>query len=101
MTAAAITLPTAGGGKLLAIFRVIAFVPWTLGALITRLIVWPLGIQTAPLRVAYYRGLCKILGIEVVTHGLPQTQRPLLIASNHISYLDIIAYGAVAELEFV
>lgn len=101
MTVAAITLPTAGGGKLLAVARILAFIPWTLGALIARLIVWPTGLQTAPLRLAYYRGLCKILGIEVVTHGLPAPERPLLIASNHISYLDIIAYGAVAELEFV
>lgn len=34
-------------------------------------------------------------------HGAPFEGRPLLIASNHISYLDIVAYGAVGELEFV
>lgn len=101
MTAATTTLPIAGRNTLLASLRVIAFLAWTLPGAFVCVLLKVTGFNSAPMRQRVYRGICKIFGIELVVHGTPVSARPLLIASNHISYLDILAYGAVAELEFV
>jgi lyso-ornithine lipid O-acyltransferase len=94
-------MPSAMSGQVIAGVRVLLFVAWTSILLCIRLAVLPFGINSAPLRLVFFRGLCWIFGIDIIVHGTPATARPLLIASNHISYLDIIAFGAVSELEFV
>lgn len=42
-----------------------------------------------------------ILRMKVVVRGTMTAQRPLLCVSNHVSYLDIIAFGSFVEGSFV
>lgn len=81
--------------------RVILFLIWTPSLCIFAAVVKLVGLNSAPIRVLYYRGVCRLFGINVIVHGQVTQDRPLLIASNHISYLDIIVFGAITELEFV
>lgn len=61
--------------------------------------VWPRMSRTLP--VHYHRFVCRILGIRVDVIGEPPRQGPLLIASNHVSWLDIVVLSAVAPVSFV
>lgn len=101
MTAAAVTMPVAASGIVLAAIRVVLFIGWAAVLLPFVLLGRVIGRNTADLRRLFFRVLCRIFGIDVVLHGAPAHARPLLIASNHISYLDIFAFGSIAELEFV
>ena len=47
------------------------------------------------------RGLLTILRIELRTTGTAQTTGPLLVVSNHISWLDILVLLAVQPVRFV
>jgi len=49
----------------------------------------------------YHRGCCRILGLRVRRIGRPTTSRPVLFAANHISYLDITAFGSLIAGSFV
>ncbi len=42
----------------------------------------------------------RLMGMRVIVRGQPNHVRPLLIVSNHISYLDIIAYGSVLPIVY-
>jgi 1-acyl-sn-glycerol-3-phosphate acyltransferase len=53
------------------------------------------------LPVLFHRGLLKILGVRVEVRGGPEGGRPLLVVSNHVSWLDIPVLGAASELCFV
>lgn len=43
----------------------------------------------------------KLLGMRIHVHGEPARGRPLLIASNHVSWTDIMVLGAVADVHFI
>lgn len=49
----------------------------------------------------YHRILLALLGVRVRVRGAPATGRPLLILSNHASWLDIPVVGSRAPLFFV
>lgn len=49
----------------------------------------------------FHRLSCIFLGLRVTVVGRPETGRPTLLVSNHISWTDIIAVGAVADVTFV
>ncbi|WP_445680162.1 lysophospholipid acyltransferase family protein [Radicibacter daui] len=49
----------------------------------------------------YCRIVLWLLGVHVVTEGVPEARRPTLIVSNHISYFDILAMETVTPLVFV
>lgn len=51
--------------------------------------------------VLWHRFACYMLGIRVRKHGEIATGRPLLIAANHASWLDIIVMGSLGQLCFV
>jgi len=51
--------------------------------------------------VFYHRCLTRLLGVSVTIDGAPACNRPLLIVSNHISWLDIIVLSASTPLTFV
>jgi lyso-ornithine lipid O-acyltransferase len=53
------------------------------------------------LPVSYHRLVCRVLGIRVEVTGKPAAARPLLIASNHSSYLDIEVLGSLIAGSFV
>ena len=101
MTTVAVTMPIATSGVVLASVRLVLFMVWTAIVPTAIALLKVCGFKTASIRVTYYRGLCLIFGLDVVVHGQISQDRPLLIASNHISYLDIMAFGSIAELEFV
>jgi 1-acyl-sn-glycerol-3-phosphate acyltransferase len=49
----------------------------------------------------YHRWCCRILGLRVRRIGRPTTARPVLFASNHISYLDITVLGSLLAASFI
>ena len=49
----------------------------------------------------YHRGNCLILGLRVLCHGCPSSDRPVLFVSNHTSYLDIVVLAAQLKATFV
>ncbi len=59
----------------------------------------------APLRratpVAYHRMMCRLLGLRLEVRGTLSTARPLLIVSNHVSWMDICAVSSLLPGVFV
>lgn len=53
------------------------------------------------LPLAFHRGVCRILGLKVVTYGRQIAERPALFVCNHTSYLDIVVLGSLIEGSFV
>ncbi len=50
-------------------------------------------------RVFYY-GMCGILGIRTHLQGSLSKERPLLVVSNHASYLDVFVLGTLFPVSF-
>jgi 1-acyl-sn-glycerol-3-phosphate acyltransferase len=59
---------------------------------------WPMRRRIPTL---YHRLICSILGIRITTIGRRADAAPLLIVSNHVSWLDICVITAVAPVVFV
>ena len=55
--------------------------------------------QTLPLR--FHRFAMAVVGVRVTVVGAPSKARPLLIAANHASWLDISVLGSVCRMSFV
>ncbi|MDX2263591.1 MAG: lysophospholipid acyltransferase family protein [Hyphomicrobiales bacterium] len=49
----------------------------------------------------YHRQVCRVFGIRVHVTGAVRRDRPVLLVSNHISWLDIIVLSAVAPMSFI
>lgn len=49
---------------------------------------------------AWQRRLCHLLRLSVRVHGAP-LEGPVLLAANHVSWLDIIVLGGVCETRFL
>lgn len=49
----------------------------------------------------YHRQVCRLLGIKFTIEGKVAAGRPVLIVSNHTSWLDIPVISAVAPVSFV
>ncbi len=49
----------------------------------------------------WHKGVCRILGLQVVIEGQPSTDRQVIFISNHMSYLDIPVIGSVLKASFV
>lgn len=90
------------GSNLLAARRLLLYVLLTVLALPVQVIL--LGLRS-PLRdrfpVVYHRLCLRILGIEVLLHGVPSRQRPTLFVANHSSYLDIMVLGSLIGGSFI
>lgn len=61
--------------------------------------IWPGMARRFPMH--YHRLVCRLLGIRLEVKGRAPEQGPLLIVSNHVSWLDIMVLSAVAPLSFV
>jgi 1-acyl-sn-glycerol-3-phosphate acyltransferase len=59
---------------------------------------WPLRRR---LPVLFHRALLAILDVRVERRGAPDAMRPLLVVSNHVSWLDIPVIGAAAPISFI
>ncbi|KQS65313.1 acyl-phosphate glycerol 3-phosphate acyltransferase [Rhizobium sp. Leaf371] len=44
---------------------------------------------------------CRMIGLRVHVHGAPDTRRPLMLVSNHVSWKDILVLGSVADVVFI
>jgi 1-acyl-sn-glycerol-3-phosphate acyltransferase len=53
------------------------------------------------LPVFFHRWVLRIIGVKLIIRGAEDGRRPLLIVSNHVSWLDIIVLGACAPLSFI
>ncbi len=51
--------------------------------------------------VLYHRMVCRLIGLRVREFGNRMTEHPLMIVSNHVSWLDISVITAVAPVVFV
>lgn len=49
----------------------------------------------------WHRIALKLIGVRVATRGVLEGRRPLMIASNHSSWLDILVLASVADVAFV
>jgi 1-acyl-sn-glycerol-3-phosphate acyltransferase len=49
----------------------------------------------------WHRIVLSVLGIRVTVHGALAAERPLMIASNHISWTDILVISSVAKVCFI
>ncbi|MET3613434.1 1-acyl-sn-glycerol-3-phosphate acyltransferase [Rhizobium aquaticum] len=49
----------------------------------------------------WHRIACHFLGLRIHVNGAPASGRPLMIAANHSSWLDILALSAVADVVFI
>lgn len=55
----------------------------------------------ARLPIFYLRGLLWILGVRLKVDGQFTRGAPILLVSNHVSWIDIVALGAIAPLSFI
>jgi 1-acyl-sn-glycerol-3-phosphate acyltransferase len=51
--------------------------------------------------VLYHKVLCWIVGVKISVTGELSNRRPLLVVSNHISWLDICVISSVAPVSFI
>ncbi len=49
----------------------------------------------------FHRYAARIIGLRITSKGGISSRRPLLIVSNHVSWLDIIVLGSIAPLSFI
>lgn len=49
----------------------------------------------------YHRGVCKLAGVRIREIGQRRSDAPLLILSNHVSWLDICVISALAPVVFI
>jgi len=49
----------------------------------------------------WHRFMVKMLGLRLHVHGRMADRRPLLLAGNHISWIDIMVIGAAAKVNFI
>lgn len=87
---------------LLALQRALGLLLWTVGSVGVHF-AYRLCRHRDPLVIprAWFRGCCRISGIDLRVTGSAASNRPVLFVSNHVSYLDIIVLGSVLEGSFV
>lgn len=85
-----------------ALFRLVPYVLWTallLPVQVVAVTCWPFLARTLPRW--YHRTVCRLFGFDIRVIGEISDQPPTLFAANHVSYLDIMVFGAVIEGSFV
>ena len=87
--------------NLIAIYRIILTAIITASLLPIIFFLRLLNFKTGKIKCFYMRVVCRVIGIKLIVHGELSKLRPLLIASNHLSYIDVLAYGSLAPIEFV
>jgi lyso-ornithine lipid O-acyltransferase len=60
---------------------------------------WPAMARAFPMY--YHRAVARLLGIRINVVGRLATEGPTLLASNHVSWIDIVVLSAVVPLSFV
>lgn len=88
--------------SLRAAIRIALILGWLLVGFPVALLFWLLRWQKPRARIAqcFFAGLNRILGITITIVGAPSALRPLMVVSNHASYLDVFIIGAQLPLSF-
>lgn len=83
------------GAGLRATLRIVLLLAWTVLLFIQQLLGFLLRTGDGRhIRCRFYRGALRILGVRMLLRGQFSPRRPLLIAANHVSYLDIFVLGS-------
>lgn len=87
---------------LLAWARALGITVWTLWMLLIHLrsVLAKRGLPAAVTQ-KWHRNVLRLAGIDLTVHGDALRDRPVLMVSNHASYLDIVVLGAVLDCSFV
>jgi 1-acyl-sn-glycerol-3-phosphate acyltransferase len=90
------------GSTVLRVRRMMVYLAWTLALMPVQAV----GLMLKRPWVAtfprfYHRQCCRILGFDVRRIGEPVAARPVLFASNHVSYADITVLGSLIAGSFV
>ncbi|MCU0820223.1 MAG: 1-acyl-sn-glycerol-3-phosphate acyltransferase [Beijerinckiaceae bacterium] len=56
---------------------------------------------TRHMPVIFHRYLCFVLGVRVIREGKLDPRRPLMIVSNHVSWLDIVIISSLFPVSFI
>ena len=89
-------------GRARAVLRLAGFLGWTLSMIPVQMVLLRLpGSAKARFPQMFHRVLCRILGVQVVVHGVPAPVHPVLFIANHSSWLDIPVLSTAAPLSFV
>jgi lyso-ornithine lipid O-acyltransferase len=89
-------------GTLALWLRIGLLLPIALALLPLQLLSWGLRLPTARLIPMFFHRIAAwIMGLRVAVIGAPSADRPMLVLSNHVSWIDIIALGTVMPLSFV
>lgn len=51
--------------------------------------------------VIFHRYLCFIMGVRVERDGVLDARRPLMVVSNHVSWLDIVVISSLRPVSFI
>ncbi len=88
--------------RAMTLFRACGITLWTLWLLVTNLHhLFARRGMPARVTMRWHKGVCRIAGIDVHQHGRPALGEGVLMVSNHVSYIDIIALGAKLPCSFV
>ena len=95
--------PTAlHSSPLRAIWRTVLFWLWVAIMFLPVLFVWLLRLEKQRARLVrfFFKGICSICNIRVHCYGIPARERPLMLVTNHCSYVDIFVIGSQLEICF-
>ena len=82
--------------------RAVVFFLWTLLLVPPYLLLFVLGkMVRRPFVKLWHTGVCFIIGMKVTRYGTPSKSQNLLLAGNHISYLDIPILASLFDITFV
>jgi lyso-ornithine lipid O-acyltransferase len=84
------------------IVRTLLFFTWTILLVPPYLLLFILGRWIRrPFVSLWHRGVCALIGMKVNCHGTPYQGPRVLLAGNHVSYLDIPILASCYDLTFV
>ncbi len=82
--------------------RLTAYLGWTLLLLPAQMLAVALKLPARLHIPRFYHAVCaRLVGIDVVVHGRLSDASPVLVVSNHSSYLDITVLGSLIRGSFV
>lgn len=88
--------------KLRALIILLSFMLFTLPLMLVQLLLRTVNVGWArQFPHWYHRQVCSLLGVTIHQRGEMAEDRPVLLISNHISWLDIPVLSAIAPVSFV
>jgi len=85
-----------------ALFIICVLVVVTAPLMVLQLLFVLIGARAAKSLPVWWHGfVCRLIGVRVSVEGRLAEERPLLIAANHVSWLDINVLSSVAPVSFI